>query len=219
MSRFSFLSALFVFLALTLATSTPESFFILETGTDQSPLSEKITPLNADFIHSEVPLFESVSTANPLPQIIANPNLPLPSQGTELPDHLTAQASRILTQPATLVPLSSPGIQTTAEVEAVSRLKVLWGQYMKTENKDNPTYQTYMNWAAELGANTACLERYMGCTTWCEQQGQTNSQFINCDPNRNGKQFIPGDPNECPRPLHDPPTDPTQPWPGGFGCP
>ena len=140
--------------------------------------------------------------------------------GSALPNHLTNNAQRISAQKPILRSMSDPKVSELPEVKAVDRLTVLWGQYMKVLSEDNPTYQTYMNWAMELGSTKMnCLERYMSCTTWCELQGQQpGTQFINCDPSKDGKQFIPGDPSECARPLNELPTDPSLPWPGGHGC-
>ena len=210
----------FFLLSTSLLAQNPKLSFTLETGSNDTAVSEKITPLNLvnDPVNSF--LLRPLPSTTALPEILSNPTYALPNLGSKLAPHLTNNAQRVTLQQPSLRSMNDPKVSQLSEVKAVNRLSVLWGQYMKVLSDDNPTYQTYMNWALELGSTKMnCLERYMSCTTWCEFQGQQpGTQFINCDPSENGKQFIPGDPSECARPLNELPTDPTQPWPGGSGC-
>jgi len=202
----------------TLVVANPNLNFKLETGGSNSVTSQMITPLNVVNKSKNNVLLKPLPSTSNLPEILSNPNYPSPSMGSALPDHLTKNAQIVTDEIPTIRSLNDPKVSEIPEVKAVDRLTVLWGQYMKVLSKDNPTYQTYMNWALELGpTKMGCLERYMSCTTWCELQGRLNS-FPNCDTNQNGKQFIPGDPSECSRPLNELPTDPALPWPGGSGC-
>ncbi len=204
----------------TLIAQSPKLSFKLETGGSNTLASEIITPLNVVNKSINNVLLKPLPSTSKLPEILSNPTYPSPSMGSDLPDHLTKNAQRVSAQKPILQAMNDPKVSELPEVKAVDRLTVLWGQYMKVLSEENPTYQTYMNWALELGPTKMnCLERYMSCTTWCEFQGQQpGTQFINCDPSKDGKQFIPGDPSECARPLNELPTDPALPWPSGSGC-
>lgn len=195
--------------------------FSLQAGMSSQVETEKIATLNTVTSAGQVPTFEDSTQPTPLPLINPNPSIPAGPSPSAIPEHLRQPAERV-SGGGRLLPLSDPKVAQTPVVQAVQeakdKLTVLWGQYMKVPTENSPTYQTYFNWAAELGpSRMGCLERYMACTDWCGTKG-IEEKFPNCDPDQNGKQFIPGDPSECARPLNKLPQDPTQPWPGGSGC-
>ena len=196
--------------------------FKLQAGASGKVQAEKIAPLNEVSTSGQAVSFESFSQPASLPALGPNPNIPPGAPESVVPEHFRRPADRLGPGGVKLLPLSDPKATQIPVVQAVQeakdKLTVLWAQYMKVATENSPTYQTYFNWAAELGpSKMGCLERYMACTDWCGTKGIENG-FPNCDPAQNGKQFIPGDPSECARPLNKLPQDPTQPWPGGSGC-
>ena len=111
----------FFLLSTSLLAQNPKLSFTLETGSNDTAVSEKITPLNLvnDPVNSF--LLRPLPSTTALPEILSNPTYALPNLGSKLAPHLTNNAQRVTLQQPSLRSMNDPKVSQLSEVKAVNR--------------------------------------------------------------------------------------------------